>query len=79
MAWLALPEQSPELEVPWYTSFGQPWGPSPAAAPETGGIILCAVAAILLVHIETSSWLPKVTNGWRPAGWYQSAITWETT
>jgi len=43
-----LAEQAPALEMPWYTSVGQPWGPSPAAAPETGGIIMWSIAALAL-------------------------------
>jgi cytochrome c oxidase assembly factor CtaG/putative copper export protein len=43
-----LAEQAPALEMPWYTAVGQPWGPSPAAAPETGGIIMWSIAAIAL-------------------------------
>ncbi|MFF1253022.1 cytochrome c oxidase assembly protein [Pseudarthrobacter sp. NPDC058329] len=43
-----LMEQAGAMEMPWYTSVGQPWGPSPAAAPETGGIIMWSVAALSL-------------------------------
>lgn len=43
-----LTEQARALELPWFTSFGHPWGLAPAAAPETGGIIMWSIAAISL-------------------------------
>jgi putative copper resistance protein D len=45
---LKLMEQAPAMEVPWYTSVGQPWGLSPGAAAELGGPIMWSIAAISL-------------------------------
>lgn len=41
-------EQAPAMELPWYTSIGQPWGPSPAAAAEMGGPLMWSIAAATL-------------------------------
>ena len=43
-----LTEQAPAMEMPWYTSVGQPWGLAAAAAPELGGTIMWSIAAITL-------------------------------
>jgi putative copper resistance protein D len=43
-----LTEQAPAMEMPWYTSVGQPWGLAAAAAPELGGTIMWSIAAISL-------------------------------
>ena len=41
-------EQAPAMELPWYTSVGRPWGPSPAVAAETGGLLVWSIAALAL-------------------------------
>jgi putative copper resistance protein D len=43
-----LMEQAPAMEMPWFTSVGQPWGIAAAAAPELGGAIMWSIAAISL-------------------------------
>jgi putative copper resistance protein D len=43
-----LMEQAPSMELPWSTSVGRPWGPSPAAAAEMAGPAMWSIAALML-------------------------------
>ncbi|MCU1567394.1 MAG: hypothetical protein JWQ56_2331 [Pseudarthrobacter sp.] len=40
-----LTEQALATEVPWFTAVGKPWGLSPAAAAEMGGIMMWSIGA----------------------------------
>ncbi|MDR6416398.1 cytochrome c oxidase assembly protein [Pseudarthrobacter sulfonivorans] len=49
-----LVEQAPAMELPWNTSVGRLWGPSPAAAAEMGGPMMWTIAAVALAIITAT-------------------------
>ena len=62
-----LSTQATELERPWYTSVGQPWGSSLLAAADVGGAIMWTIAAASLAAMTLGLLALKRGAGSLPA------------